>query len=58
MLTVFDCLSANLQEIKKSQAHHNWFLVNYSRLVRRAWVYDEALQTIFFLKNIANAYIC
>ena len=51
IITIFDCLNANLQESKKPQTHHNCFMVNCGSLVRRAWVYDQALQTIFFLKK-------
>lgn len=34
MSTFFDCLTAYLQKGKKTQTYHNWFLINYSGLVK------------------------
>ena len=33
MFVVFDCLRADLQKIKYPQFSHEWFLINYGRLV-------------------------
>ena len=34
IFTIFDCLNAHLQKIKKTQTHHNWFWINCSKLVK------------------------